>query len=158
MSTSYWPVLSPSPTAPWVRGQKNLLAWRVAGGTGVDAFEIELHHWSRKVMNGAIKIARRFPNEALPGRYGNIGGEIQVDLGADIPTGDGFIIAFSSSFHGKVYALSEPFAILDAKPDNYTDHPAGLPDATVTATISNVASPTDQYPLSLKGKPDASGK
>lgn len=108
-------------------------------------------------MNGAIKIAHRFPNEALPGRYGNIGGEIEVDLGGDVPLGDGFIIAFTSSFHGKVYALSEPFAILenrDAAPANYTDRPAGLPAATVTATISAIPNPTDQYPLSLSGKPD----
>lgn len=138
-----------------MRGQKNVLAWRVAGGTGVQAFEIELHHWSRKVMNGAFKIATRFPNEPLPGRYANLGGEIEVDLGADVPAGDGFVISFSSSFHGKVYAVSEPFSILEAPPSNHTDRPQGLPEATVTATITNVPNPTDQWPLTLTGQPDS---
>ncbi|BEI86341.1 hypothetical protein CcaverHIS002_0606280 [Cutaneotrichosporon cavernicola] len=153
VSTSYWPVLSPSPTVPWVRGQKNLLSWRVAGGTGVQAFEIELHHWSRKVMQGALKIAYRYPMDALPGRYGNLGGGIEVELPSDIPTGEGFIVSFTSYYHGKVYAISEPFAILDQLPSNYTT-PTGLASATYTATITSMPNPTQQWPLMLKGPED----
>ncbi|CAK9784161.1 hypothetical protein CC85DRAFT_298868 [Cutaneotrichosporon oleaginosum] len=153
VSTSYWPVLSPSPSTPWVRGQKNLLAWRVAGGTGVSAFEIELHHWSRKVMQGALKIARRYPMQALPGRYGNLGGSLEVEIPADLPATDGYMISFSSYYHGKVYAMSEPFAIVDSLPSNATA-PTGVPSPSLTAVITGLPHPTQQWPLMLDGPED----
>ncbi|GMK57545.1 hypothetical protein CspeluHIS016_0403790 [Cutaneotrichosporon spelunceum] len=153
VSTSYWPVLSPSPTIPWVRGSPNLLSWRVAGGTGVQAFEIELHHYSRKVMLGSLKIAHRYPMDALPGRYANLGGTIEVELPADIPLGQGYIVSFSSYYHGKVYALSEPFAIVDQLPSNYTA-PTGLGSPSRTASVTSMPNPTQQWALMLDGPED----
>jgi hypothetical protein len=104
-------------------------------------------------MQGALKIAHRVPMKALPGRYGNQGGSIDVELPADLPLADGYMISFNSYFTGKVYALSQPFAIVDALPSNYTT-PTGLVAATHTAVITGLPSPLQQWPLELNGPKD----
>lgn len=151
-STIYWPVLTPSSTQPWVVGQKNLLAWRVAGGTGIPVFDIQLHNWNKKIMPGYIKLATQYPMQSLPGTYKNLGGEIEIDLDGSVPTGDGFVIAFTNMTHGNVYATSPPFSILAQAPSNYSDNPEKLPSATVTATLTHGANPTQQWAITLDGQ------
>lgn len=118
----------------------------------MESFDIKLHNVNRKVLAGAIKIALRFPMEPLPGSYKNLGGEIEIDLEGNVPPASGYVISFSSWVHGQTYAISEPFDILAAPPSNYTDRPDNLPTATVTATITEVAVPTDGWAVTLNGK------
>lgn len=47
--------------------------------------------------------------ERLPSGYKNYGGEMEVDLGSNIPTGDGFYLLFMNTYHGEVYAKVCPF-------------------------------------------------
>lgn len=87
LSTIYWPVSTPSRANPWVLGQKNLVAWKTGGGTGIDSFDIQLHNSNKTIMDGFIPIVLRVPMEKLPGTK-NYGGSIEVDLNANtIPTG-----------------------------------------------------------------------
>jgi hypothetical protein len=147
-------VINPTPANPWVIGQKNLLAWRVASDTGVEAFDVQLHNVQHGVLSGAVKIARNVPMQRLSSGYKNYGGQIEVDLDGTIPTGDGFIVAFVETVHGGVYTLSDPFSIVaDAdKPANYTDRPGGLPTATVTATLHDKPNPTMDWAITMSGK------
>ncbi|WVQ65950.1 uncharacterized protein L199_004128 [Kwoniella botswanensis] len=153
LSTIYWPVTNPSETNPWVIGNKNLVAWKTGGGTGIESFDIQLHNSNRTIMVGFLPIALRVPMEKLPGKK-YYGGEIEVDLVDGLPTGDGFFLIFMNTYHGEVYAKSPKFSIYATKPDNYTD--PDLPTATVTATLTTVPNPTQQWAMTLNGiDPDA---
>jgi hypothetical protein len=134
-----------------VLGQKNLLAWRCASDTGVDAFDIELVNYDLSIMTGSIPIAYRVPNTRLTTGYKNYGGEIEVDLDGTVPTGDGFVLAFVEKVHGQVYTTSEMFSIVATAPDNYTANPDDLPDATVTATLTQTPNPTMEWAITLTG-------
>jgi hypothetical protein len=87
VSTVYWPISNPSSSSPWILGQPNYVNWKTGGGTGIDSFDIQLHNANKNVMIGFIPIALRVPMEKLPGGWKNYGGEIEVDLDGDIPTG-----------------------------------------------------------------------
>ncbi|ORY31448.1 hypothetical protein BCR39DRAFT_526817 [Naematelia encephala] len=154
VSTIYWPISSPDTNNPWIVGQKNLLAWKTGGGSGVESFDIQLHNWNKTIMNGFIPIALRVPMERLPTGRHNYGGEIEVDLDLDMPTGEGFSLIFMNTLHGQVYTKSKPFSILASTPDNYTS--PDLPTATVTATITTLPNPQQEYAVTLNGiDPDA---
>ncbi|WWC70603.1 uncharacterized protein I206_104554 [Kwoniella pini CBS 10737] len=153
LSTIYWPISYPSIDNPWVLGEKNLVAWKTGGGTGIESFDIQLHNSNRTIMVGFLPIALRVPMEKLPGKK-FYGGEIEVDLSSSLPTGDGFFLIFMNTYHGEVYAKSPKFSIYSSKPDNYTS--PDLPTATVTATITTVPNPTQQWAMTLNGiDPDA---
>ncbi|KIR68479.1 hypothetical protein I312_100438 [Cryptococcus bacillisporus CA1280] len=149
VSTIYWPVSSPSPSNPWVLGEKNLLAWTTGSGTGVQSFDIQLHNANRSVMVGFLPIALRVPMERLPTGYKNYGGELEIDLGSEVPTGDGFYLLFMNTYHGEVYAKSKKFSIYASTPSNYTS--ADLPTATITATLLGAPNPTQQWAITLNG-------
>ncbi|AAW43128.1 hypothetical protein CNBD4010 [Cryptococcus deneoformans B-3501A] len=149
VSTIYWPVSNPDPSNPWVIGEKNLLAWTTGSGTGVQSFDVQLHNSNRSVMVGFLPIALRVPMERLPSGYKNYGGEMEVDLGSNIPTGDGFYLLFMNTYHGEVYAKSKKFSIYASTPANFTS--ADLPTATVTATLSEAPNPTQQWAITLNG-------
>ncbi|WVQ80555.1 hypothetical protein IAT38_002660 [Cryptococcus sp. DSM 104549] len=154
VSTIYWPIAYPNPNYPWVVGQNNLLSWVTGGGSGVESFDIQLHNANRSIMVGFVPIALRVPMERLPTGHHNYGGEIEIDLDASIPTGDGFYLLFMNTYHGQVYTKSKKFSILAATPDNYTS--AALPTATVTATVTAAPNPTQQWAITLNGiDPDA---
>ena len=87
VNTIYWPVTSPSHLYPWVTGGTNLLAWTSGGGTGIESFDIQLHNGNRSIMTGFIPIALRVPMERLPSGRKNFGGEMEVQLDTNIPTG-----------------------------------------------------------------------
>jgi len=87
VNTIYWPVSSPSKDFAWYINGTNLLAWETGGGTGIDSFDIQLHNGNRSIMIGFIPIALRVPMQRLPKGYKNFGGEMEVDLDANIPTG-----------------------------------------------------------------------
>lgn len=87
VNTIYWPVSSPSHLYPWVTGGTNLLAWTSGGGTGIQSFDIQLHNGNRSIMTGFIPIALRVPMERLPTGRKNYGGEMEVQLDSNIPTG-----------------------------------------------------------------------
>lgn len=87
VNTIYWPVTSPTKQFPWVIGGTNLLSWTTGGGTGIDSFDIQLHNGNRSIMVGFIPIALRVPMERLPTGRKNFGGEMEIDLDANIPTG-----------------------------------------------------------------------
>ncbi|OCF31303.1 hypothetical protein I317_02207 [Kwoniella heveanensis CBS 569] len=154
ISSIYWPVTHPSATYPWVLGQKNLVAWTTGGGTGIDSFDIQLHNFNSSIMIGFIPIALRVPMERLPTGKKNYGGEIEVDLNVQLPTGDGFFLIFMNTYHGEVYSKSPKFSIYSSTPDNYTE--PDLPTATVTATVTTIPNPTQQWAITLNGiDPDA---
>jgi hypothetical protein len=87
ISTVYWPISNPSPSAPWIIGQPNYVNWQTGGGSGIDSFDIQLHNSNKNVMVGFIPIALRVPMERLPNGRKNYGGELEVDLDDNIPTG-----------------------------------------------------------------------
>lgn len=60
-------------------------------------------------MVGFLPIALRVPMERLPTGYKNYGGELEIDLGSEVPTGDGFYLLFMNTYHGEVYAKVRPF-------------------------------------------------
>lgn len=155
ISTIYWPVTYPSATYPWILGEKNLLFWQTGGGSGIDSFDIQLHNNNKTILNGFIPIALRVPLERLPTGRKNFGGEMEVDLDPNVmPTGDGFRLIFMNTFHGQVYSVSPAFSILASKPANFTDAP--LPTATVTATLTELPNPTQEWAKTLNGiDPDA---
>lgn len=144
-------MLNPTADSPWVLGQKNILAWRVASGTGIKSFDVQMHNFRHGVMEGAIRIAKNVPMERMSGGYRNYGGEIEVDLDGTIPTGYGFVIAFVESVNGQVYSISPPFSIVDSPPSNYTDIPEGLTAAATTATLHDAPNPTMQWAITLDG-------
>ncbi|EJT48874.1 hypothetical protein A1Q2_08078 [Trichosporon asahii var. asahii CBS 8904] len=151
---AYWPVLSPSPSIPWVVGEKNILAWKTAAGLGIETFDVQLHNVDKKVMDGFIKLALRVPHAAA-GKYGTYGGELEVDLTEDVPTGDKFVVIFTESMHGQVYAKSEPFSIFKAgeQPGNYSSNPDKVPEPKTTATLTEGPVPTQEWAITLSGKP-----
>lgn len=63
------------------------MAWTCGGGTGIQSFDIQLHNANYSIMNGFIPIALRVPMERLPTGRKNFGGELEVDLADNIPTG-----------------------------------------------------------------------
>lgn len=118
MSTIYWPVQYPTASSPWYIGGTNVVAWSTGGGTGVQVFDIQLHNANKTVMTGFKPIALRVPMEKFP-KSAVYGGEIEVDLDADTPTGDGFSLLFMDTYHGEVYAKSQKFSIYASEPANY---------------------------------------
>ncbi|KAK4687176.1 hypothetical protein P7C73_g2948, partial [Tremellales sp. Uapishka_1] len=176
VNTIYWPVSSPSPTYPWVIGSKNLLSWTTGGGSGIESFDVQLHNANRNIMVGFIPIALRVPMQRLTTGSKNYGGEIEVDLNGNMPTGDGFSLIFMNTLHGE----SQKFSIYSSAPSNYTavgtssaspsslffplanprnahpchapaDTSTDLPTATITATLSELPNPTQQWALTLDG-------
>lgn len=147
-------MLSPSPSIPWVVGEKNILAWKTASGLGIPAFDVQLHNVDKKVMDGFIKLALRVPH-ALQGKYGNYGGELEVDLDENVPTGDRFVVIFTESMHGQVYAKSDPFSIYKAgdKPGNYSNNPDKLAQPKTTLTLTEGPVPTQEWAITMSGKP-----
>ncbi|WVQ72819.1 hypothetical protein IAR50_002379 [Cryptococcus sp. DSM 104548] len=146
VSTIYWPVSYPDPNNPWVIGEKNPLAWKTGGGTGVQSFDIQLHNANKTVMVGFLPIALRVPMKKISNVYG---GSLEVELDSGVPTGDGFFLVFMNTYHGQVYGKSKKFSILDATPSNYTA--SALPTGTVTATLDGVPNPTQQWAVTLDG-------
>lgn len=135
-------------------GEKNILSWKTAAGLGIPTFDVQLHNVDKRVMNGFIKLALRVPHDSQ-GKYGTYGGELEVDLDDGVPTGDKFVVFFTESMHGQVYARSEPFSIYKAadKPGNYSSNPEKLPEPQTTLTISAGPAPTDEWAITLSGKP-----
>ncbi|WVR06207.1 hypothetical protein IAU60_003237 [Kwoniella sp. DSM 27419] len=157
LSTIYWPVTHPSKDNPWILGQKNLCAWTTGGGTGIDSFDIQLHNFNKSVMIGFVPVALRVPMEKLSSGSKNYGGEIEVDLNLNLPTGDGFFLLFMNTYHGQVYSKSPQFSIYPSTPDNFTA--PDLPTATITATVTRNPNPTQEWAITLNGiDPDATGK
>lgn len=70
-------------------GEKNYLLWQTGGGTGIQVFDIQLHNKNRTIMTGFLPIALRVPMEKITvgPRKGQWGGEIEVDLADNMPTG-----------------------------------------------------------------------
>lgn len=147
-------MLSPSPSIPWVIGEKNILAWKTAAGLGIETFDVQLHNVDKKVMEGFIKLAYRVPH-AAQGKYGTYGGELEVSLDDAVPTGDKFVIVFTESMHGQVYAKSDPFSILkpDDRPGNYTNNPGKVPEPKTSLTLTEGPQPTQEWAITLDGKP-----
>lgn len=86
----YWPVTTPSATSPWVIGQPAAIVWTTGGGTGVMAFDIQLHNANRTIMEGFVKIAAQVPlvKEKSGSNKGRYGGQLGIDLtDTSIPTG-----------------------------------------------------------------------
>lgn len=147
-------MLSPSPSIPWVVGEKNILAWKTAKGLGIETFDVQLHNVDKRKMDGFVKLALRVPHTGS-GKYGNYGGELEVELGDKIPTGDNFLIVFTESMHGQVYAKSDPFSILAAadKPGNYSNNPDGLKTPDTTVSLTEGPEPTQQWAITMSGPP-----
>ncbi|ORX40240.1 hypothetical protein BD324DRAFT_616997 [Kockovaella imperatae] len=154
VSSNFWPISQPTPDVPWIINGTNYVSWICGGASGIPSFDIQLLNHNKSIMVGFIPIALRVPMARLPTGQKNFGGELQIELGEDIPTGDGFSLVFLSSLHGQVYAKSKPFSILPAAPSNYTE--PVLPTATVTAILDTLPNPTQQWALTLNGiDPDA---